>query len=434
MMLIVCGLLSLQAVFLLGQVFVPSYPFRDAMVNIIEPIAIAKPLVKVLSAENHPSACKVQQERWTGTGTLNGFDYNEKGVFGAVISTNAHVAPTVGDTMQVIFMLPSGVARSYTATAKTVVYSKTKPIDFAFLHCPEITPDLGLIPVSISPYQISGTQFETTGSPSGVWPLRTVDVTFQRWLAELVPGFKPNAIGGQSGSSIRRRLGPDEKPPKPYSTDWGFDPDWVDDVRLTWSWSGLMAGQDSKMIHDVLMATSADARSEVMDKLPPRPEGLIEVSTWQDRGLKDGYFTVTVEANGEKTWNPQALQIWYRPDDSGPIDPPPAEGLTAEETAAALNLKAAGFSVVRVAEFHIGLLQKKTLTLSDAIPDASMLDLQPFVDPNPTRVGSPTVAGWTPPPLGPGELYNEGQIHNGRILTKVCDGDTCHHEWQLIGK
>ena len=218
--------------------------------------------------------------------------------------------------------------------------------------------------------------------------------------------WKPVSIGGQSGSSVRRML-PNGKSQA--------------EILLTWSWNNNGAGQPTSLIFNNIQNKSNVG--------PVRPPGLIEVG-YGVAQCEDGYFeSPEIESMSIRVGD---LPIWA--DDDDVVDPPPAEGLTAEETAAALNLKAAGFSIVRVAEFHVGLLQKKTLTLSDAIPDASMLDLQPFVDPNPTRVGSPTVAGWTPPPLGPGELYNEGQIHNGRILTKVCDGSECHHEWQLVDK
>lgn len=166
-----------------------------------------------------------------------------------LILTNAHVVGTrVG---RVVTVRPRATGQDIRGTVIMAAYSDRTLADWAVVRC-----DTGLesiTPVRLSTKRPTGRHY-TTGSPRCVWPLRSTAVVTAN-IADNSPlwRWRPNSIGGQSGSGV-----------------WS-----VDDNKqyglLTWSWGGLGAGQTTYWIYKQATERSAQIG-------PDRIPGLIEVT------------------------------------------------------------------------------------------------------------------------------------------------------------
>lgn len=211
-----------------------------------------------------------------GSGTVCGSD-----TVSTYILTNAHVAGTaIGRVMTVRQNTPSGDVE-YNASVLVAAYSDVAITDWAILKTPKrSSPEWKLS--KTDPVDVN---YVTCGAPRCVWPLvcgsvKSINVGHgtSPWT------WSPDAIGGQSGSSVRNERGA-----------FGL---------LTWSWSGKGAGQLTSTIYRQLSEKSIDA--------PHRPIGMREVQTADRHETSVGFF------ESDRTESIQ-LPIWI--DDA--IVPPP---------------------------------------------------------------------------------------------------------------
>lgn len=379
------------------------------------------------------SACKINQRNWCGSGSLCGYgEYN--GQAGAFILTNAHVSGTsLQDPMDCLFKLPSGAEKLVRANPIIIAYTRNS-VDWAIGFTTEIQPDSGLEPVKLSKEGPVGSSFTFTGSPRCVWPQQTVQISLSPNPPSGVVWWTPNAIGGQSGSSVWRP-GRNGKPQA--------------EILLTWTYgSGAGArgaGQPTRLIYNNMVNKSADG--------PEPVDGLVEVGVgaWEDRDLQEGYFEAdtTTKILGldpiERAIKVQELPIWVtdEDDDGGDDDDDDGDdgdtGLSADELKAVMSIRE-HYDLISVAGWLNTLRNKRSGTadgpvtvfpseqtedLPDTPPPASV-DKAQAVPP-----AGPEEPVWEPPADGV-DLY-EGMEHNGRVLTKVCDPETgtCTYEWKL---
>ncbi len=208
-----------------------------------------------------------------------------------LIMTNAHVVGTrVGRQVTV---RPRATGEDITGTVIMAAYSDQTLADWAVVRCE--TGLESITPVPMSTKKPTGTHY-TTGSPRCVWPLRstavlTADIADNSALWR----WRPNAIGGQSGSGV-----------------WGVDDD-IQDGLLTWSWGGLGAGQQTSEIY----RQSREQSTGGDDRIP----GLIELIA--PAPFKSG-GEVVVESGFFAQAGIQDLPIWETEDDL--IDPPAEPG------------------------------------------------------------------------------------------------------------
>jgi len=196
-------------------------------------------------------------------------------------------------------MMVGGQERSYEGQIIMAAYSNTYLADWAIVSVP------GEIPVEPRLLSIEKPQGQhvTVGSPRCEWPLRFSELTtadasnnssLWRW--------RPNAIPGQSGSGV---WSPAD------GNQYGL---------ITWSWSGLGAGQQTWWIYQ-----QAKQRSHEVGEL--RPAGLVELTLRDpDIIVEEGFFAQT---------NIGDLPIWAlpgtKPDPAPPVDPPAAEDDMTED-------------------------------------------------------------------------------------------------------
>lgn len=201
---------------------------------------LIKQTVATAQAEGPSSqaAVRIHAGNGCGSGSVCG-----KGL----ILTNAHVVGTrVGRKVTV---RPKATGRDIEGVVIMAAYSDRTLADWAIVKCE--TGLEGITPVRLSTKVPSGRHY-TTGSPRCVWPLRSTAVVTAD-IADNSPlwRWRPNAIGGQSGSGV-----------------WGVDDD-VCDGLLTWSWGGLGAGQQTAVIYKQAREKSTAG--------PDRVPGLIEL-------------------------------------------------------------------------------------------------------------------------------------------------------------
>lgn len=210
-----------------------------------------------------------------------------------LIMTNAHVVGTrVGRQVTV---RPKATGREIVGTVIMAAYSDRTLADWAVVKCdPEGLQ--GITPVPMSTKPPSGRHY-TTGSPRCVWPLTSTAVITAD-IADNSPlwRWRPNAIGGQSGSGV-----------------WGVD-DNIQDGLLTWSWGGLGAGQQTSVIYKQAREKSTAG--------PDRIPGLIELI--EPSPIQQG-DEVIVEVGFFKQTNVSDLPIWEgqqaEPEPDKPTDP-----------------------------------------------------------------------------------------------------------------
>jgi len=232
------------------------------------------------------SAVKVTNRNSCGSGTIVGRINGQ-----SLVLTNAHVAGTrIGRIVQVTSVMGGIVSRD-PARVIMAAYSDRYLTDWAVLLVDKLLPNRE---TRLSRNTPTGTHY-TTGSPRCVWPLRstaviTADISDQSPLWR----WRPNAIGGQSGSGVWSTA--DNK-------QYGL---------LTWSWGGLGAGQQTAMI-----SRQAERRSVVG---PKRIEGLKELATKRADIVECGFFA-QADLN--------TLPIWEDTPDANPSpEPEPEPGPT----------------------------------------------------------------------------------------------------------
>jgi len=217
-----------------------------------------------------------------GSGTICG----ATAVNGYVV-TNAHVAGTeVGRLVNVDFV--SG-GQKKTASGRVVwaAFSSTRLIDAAILEVPGLSAVSYLPMLKVRPFD---PPFATRGAPRCVWPLVLKGFSNPE-ISDSTPLLRgdPDAIGGQSGSSIFNSTG----------SMVGL---------LTWSWGGRCAGQQTRSLWAVVNEQS-------LLGVPGRPEGLLEVQSGERSVTSDGIFSFVSTL-------PATLPIWVVP--AAPVPPPPS--------------------------------------------------------------------------------------------------------------
>lgn len=225
-----------------------------------------------------------------------------------LIMTNAHVVGTrVGRKVTV---RPKATGRDITGVVIMAAYSDRTLADWAVVRC-----DTGLesiTPVPMSTRKPTGRHY-TTGSPRCVWPLVSTPVITAN-ISDNSPlwRWRPNSIGGQSGSGV-----------------WGVDDD-VQDGLLTWSWGGLGAGQQTSEIF-------RQARERSVKNAPDRIPGLIEViepapfCQGDHPIIKETGFFVQAGISDLPIWEGQTPEPEPQPEN--PDDPGRDCGLTIKERA-----------------------------------------------------------------------------------------------------
>lgn len=218
-----------------------------------------------------------------------------------LIMTNAHVVGTrVGRQVTV---RPRATGQDISGTVIMAAYSDRTLADWAIVKCE--TGLESITPVPMSTKKPTGTHY-TTGSPRCVWPLTstavlTADIADNSALWR----WRPNAIGGQSGSGV-----------------WGVDDD-IQDGLLTWSWGGLGAGQQTSEIYRQSREQSTGGED--------RPAGLIELispapfANGDDVIVESGFFAQAGITD---------LPIWETEKEPEPIDPPAGEIVELSEAEA----------------------------------------------------------------------------------------------------
>lgn len=264
------------------------------------------------------AAVRVRAGNGCGSGSVCGRTDN-----GSLILTNAHVAGTrVGRTVGIDCVI-DGRDRSFDAKVIMAAYSDRTLTDWAVLFCEGLTE---IEPVPLSMEKPTGRHY-TRGSPRCVWPLKSTDVV----TAEVSDGsplwrWRPNSIGGQSGSGV-----------------WSYD-DHHQYGLLTWSWGGLGAGQQTSEIYRQAKqrTTAGEPRIEGLENVTPiDAEVIVENGFYAEQGIDD-------------------LPIWWdgKPDDDTPVDPPTDNDLTQQEIDLVHELrkrsKSAGIDHVKALSIILG--------------------------------------------------------------------------------
>lgn len=303
------------------------------------------PTVQELALKS-PAAGRINNENWCGTGNVCGYDTDEQGRDGAWVSTNAHVATTQvqpPDRMSFTIMV-GNAARQFTGYNKFAAYSDRYQTDWAFVFVPGLTAASGIKPVKLSKNGPVGKNFQTTGSPQCVWPLKSSDLVLQDMIQDgRVYRWSPVAIGGQSGSAVR-------------NTSSGHM-----ELLLTWQWGRFGAGQPTKLIYE-------QKRNKTVEG-PLRVEGLIELAT-QDRKCENGYFESPATANLLMARTVQELPVWVEENEEPEEPEEPNDELTDVEMEAAIHIKALGFDLKAVDDLLTGLMLGK----ETAKPNAFLLN------------------------------------------------------------
>lgn len=177
----------------------------------------------VRSGPSSESAVRVSVSGGCGSGSVVGLVDG-----GSLVLTNAHVAGTRPGSRSVIRAVVDGVQREFTGVLLESAFSDRFLTDWAILRVDGLT---GIKPVRLSTKKPSRGMY-TKGSPDCVWPLAESALT----VADIRDGstlvrWRPNAIGGQSGSGC-----------------WDVN-DNLCRAILTWSWGGLGAGQQTAEIY-----------------------------------------------------------------------------------------------------------------------------------------------------------------------------------------
>jgi hypothetical protein len=248
------------------------------------PVVDETSAIDEVNAQWARSAAQMRAGNSCGSGSVVAF-YNGD----TLVLTNAHVVGTRPGTVARVRMMVQGQEKSYEGRIIMAAYSNTYLADWAIVSVP------GEIPVEprlLSTAKPKG-QHVTVGSPRCEWPLRfstltTADASNNSALWR----WRPNAIPGQSGSGV-----------------WSPD-DGLQYGIITWSWSGLGAGQQTWWIYE-----QAKQRTAEVGEL--RPFGLVELTPRDpDVIVEEGFFAQS---------NIGDLPIWAKPGTDPKPVPPSAE-------------------------------------------------------------------------------------------------------------
>lgn len=319
-------LLALSALTLNAQIIcpdgycpVPDYQIIEYPPIVESPVEIPVETLSDAEAPSGRAAVRVRTGGGCGSGSVCG-----RYKTGSLILTNAHVAGTrVGREVDIDAVV-NGQKKSLKSRVIMAAYSDRTLTDWAILYVPDWKE---IKPVSLSKNKPSGSHY-TKGSPRCVWPLVTTTITTAD-IADNSPlwRWRPNSIGGQSGSGVWSRR--DHR-------QYGL---------LTWSWGGLGAGQQTSEIYRQAKEKSTSGGE--------RPPGLQAVPA-------DG---VVVEVGFFQQADIDELPIWgdEETDPTDPVEPPNDGQLSPEDYALFARLKAeaetGGASHTEVIEAVIDLLE-----------------------------------------------------------------------------
>lgn len=224
--------------------------------------------------------CKVSNQNACGSGSLVGHRDGK-----SLVLTNAHVAGTkIGH--RVVCEFPFANKERVGAKVVMAGYSDRVMMDWAVL---ELDKKLELQHTKLANTAPVGRHY-TAGYPRCQGPYFSFIDTTQITHNGTVWRWRPNAIGGQSGSGVHSLVN---------NLQFGL---------LTWSWGGDGAGQTTRSIWFQYQNQAVIGF--------PKPDGLIELCE-RAADLEEGFFS---EANITK------LPIWAHLDDDGDVDPPPPPG------------------------------------------------------------------------------------------------------------
>jgi hypothetical protein len=204
-----------------------------------------------------------------GSGTVVGRDQAGN----AIVLTNAHVAGTTrGRVVNVERWNPDGSNERGTGAIIASGYGRGTSVDFALLKCnPEFAKDVTPIPLA-DRYPNTQSSVTTYGCPRCEWPSLQV-LKLNRKEGQIL-SWKPEAIGGRSGSSLI---------------------DYSDNVPrvvglLTWAGGGEGLGQSTPFLLSAM-------RGKLPATLEGLPAGTREVSCQEENGPE--IFQVPSTTNGE---------------------------------------------------------------------------------------------------------------------------------------
>lgn len=232
------------------------------------------------------SATQMRAGNSCGSGSVVSF-YNGA----TLVLTNAHVVGTRPGTEARVRLMVNGQEKVFTGTIIMAAYSNTYLADWAIVS---VAGEIPVAPRLLSVSRPKGAHV-TVGSPNCVWPLRFSELrTVEASNNSALWRWNPNAIPGQSGSGV-----------------WSKD-DGLQYGLITWSWSGLGAGQQTWWIYE-----QSRKRSAEVGEL--RPAGLVELTPRDpDVIVEEGFFAQS---------NIGDLPIWAKPEDPKPTPPqPPGAG------------------------------------------------------------------------------------------------------------
>lgn len=247
------------------------------------------------------AAVRVINQNSCGSGSICG-----RANGGIYIITNAHVAGNrIGREVKFDCVV-NGQSKRLSARVVMAAYNDRTQTDWAVLFCEE---DPGIEPVKLSIERPRGSHY-THGSPRCVWPQVGTDITTVD-MADNMPlwRWRPNSIGGQSGSGV-----------------WS-DNDNLQYGLLTWSWGGYGAGQMTAEIYrQALNQTTVGY---------PRIPGMIEVDLESHGDSIDGLDEPTVSAGFFAESSFTELPIWHKPG-APPVAPPPTDPTELQKLVAEL--------------------------------------------------------------------------------------------------
>ena len=221
---------------------------------------------KQVAVASSLSQVRLTVENVCGSGTAVGADTS-----GVYILTNAHVAGTrIGRVINVDIDTGSGARQRVQARVVWAAYSDQRLIDAALLKI-----DAGVVTfpsyIPLSKKQPDSPPYATRGHARCVWPseLKPFGSVEVDPNSPLIKGL-PDAIGGQSGSSIYNSRG-------------------VTIALLTWSWGGKCAGQQTHWIWKVY------GKEVAFHDIPLRPDGLREIADGPTMPCENGIFCEAAE-------------------------------------------------------------------------------------------------------------------------------------------
>jgi hypothetical protein len=191
-----------------------------------------------------------------GSGTICGRDST-----GSYVLSNAHVWGTQLGKVVNIDCVVNGAQKRVQGRLIFAGYSSTRMVDFAIALVPNLKSKRYMPMLKTEP---TGQPFATTGGPRCVWPQVTKPFNDPRSYGDGLVTGSPDAIGGQSGSSIYNAQGNQI-------------------ALLTWSINGRCAGQKTSKLWQV-----ATNRNVLL--ADPRPDGLRELGEVGE--LTEGVFGI----------------------------------------------------------------------------------------------------------------------------------------------